>query len=213
MDYGFVPFLNYMLTRKCSCGGDPEMLVDFVDGHIVRCSKCHLSTHAYMDPKIAAAHWNSGDDIMPRPLHIFWDNPKGYLQGEVVAIHIAEDGFKPVTQQSIDFLEAIIEYTDKRIYVELDDHGDYAILDFGLITEFSSDRYPYTIKPDAGESIRFENLVFCGDSVSRLDLRWDTSCLSIVASHKSLVITRDIVSYNEVSSSMDGDYPLDPIKN
>ena len=166
-----------------------------------------------MDPKIAAAHWNSGDDNMPHPLHIFWDNPKGYLQGGVVAIHIAEDGFEPVTQQSIDFLEAIIEYTDKKIYVKLDDHDDYAILDLGLITDFSPDWYRYTIKPDAGESIRFENIIFANDSINRLDFRWDTSYLSIVASHKSLVITRDIVSYNEVSSSIDGDYPLNPTQN
>ena len=45
---------NHLLTRKCSCGGEPEMIVDFVADFEVRCSKCHLSTHAYIKPEDAA---------------------------------------------------------------------------------------------------------------------------------------------------------------
>ena len=30
MDFNHCDMFNHLLTRKCSCGGDPEMLIDFV---------------------------------------------------------------------------------------------------------------------------------------------------------------------------------------
>lgn len=107
MDFNHCDMYNHLLTRKCTCGGDPEMIIDFVADFEVRCSKCHLSTHAYIKPEDAVKHWNDGDDIMEKPLHIFWDDPEGYLQSEVVAIHISDDGFWRISHQSCDFDEAV----------------------------------------------------------------------------------------------------------
>ena len=108
MDFNHCDMYNHLLTRKCSCGGDPEMLIDFVADFEVRCSKYHRSTHAYIGPENAAKHRNDGDDIMEEPLHIFWDNPEGYLQGEVVAIHISDDCFCGISHQSCDFEELVL---------------------------------------------------------------------------------------------------------
>ena len=204
MDFNHCDQFNHLLTRKCSCGGDAEMIIDFVDDFEARCSKCHRSTHAYMRPEGAAKHWNDGDDIMEKPLHIFWDDPEGYLQGEVVAIHIADDEFNPVTQQSINFMEAIIEYTDKKLRVE----HDSCTIDIRSISSFNPD-IRYTIRPATGETIKFENIVFSEDGgILRLEYRWNESWLFIIAEQHNLVISRDIVPYNEVSSSVDGEYPL-----
>ena len=60
---------------------------------------CHLSTHAYMKPEAAAAHWNNGDDIMDSQLHIFWVDPEAYLKGEIAAIYISDEGFSKISQQ------------------------------------------------------------------------------------------------------------------
>ena len=204
MDFNHCDVYNHLLTRKCSCGGDPEMIIDFVDNFEARCSRCHRSTHTYMKPEDAAKHWNDGDDIMDRPLNIFWDDPKRHLQGEVVAIHIADDEFEPVTQQSINFGEAIIEYTDKKLRIE----HDNGTINIGRISSFNPDQYRYTIRPSNGETIKFDNIILEDDRVVRLEYRWNDSWLSIVAEQHNLVIAKDIVPYGEESPSIDGEYPL-----
>ena len=204
MDFNHCDMYNHLLLRKCSCGGEPEMIIDFVDDFEARCSKCHRSTHAYMRPEDAAKHWNDGDDIMEKPLHIFWDDPQGYLQGEVVAIHIADDEFDPITQQSINFMEAIIEYTDKKLCVE-HDHGT---IDIGRISSFNPEIYRYVIRPASGETIKFDSIVSANRNVVRLEYRWNKSWLFITTELDNLVIARDIVPFDEVSPSIDGEYPL-----
>ena len=205
MNFNHYDISNHLLTRKCSCGGDAEMIIDFVADFEVRCSKCHRSTHAYMEPEAAAKHWNDGDDIIEEPLHIFWDDPQGYLQGKVVAIHIADDEFEPVTQQSINFMEAIIEYADKKLRVE---HNGSTI-DIGEFSSFNPEIYCYTIRPEHAETIKFEKVVIAeGNRIVRLEFRWNDTWLFIVAEQHNLAITRDIVPYDEESPSVDGDKPL-----
>lgn len=88
MDYCYSPAYDDLLTRRCRCGGAGEMLIDNVTDFVVRCSSCHRSTHAYTEPELAAAHWNSGDDLMPQPLQIFWDDSAAALQGADAQRHI-----------------------------------------------------------------------------------------------------------------------------
>ncbi|MBE6995453.1 MAG: hypothetical protein E7429_01785 [Ruminococcaceae bacterium] len=210
MDFDLCDAYNHLLTRQCTCGGKGEMLIDYADDYVVRCSKCHLSTHAYIRPEDAARHWNNGDDIMDHPLHIFWDAPEDALRGEVTAIHIYYDEFEPVTQQSINFAEAIIEYKDKMLRVEHDGNHNGCRIEIDSFSSFNPEMYRYTIRPKVGETITFDAVVIPeGQRVVRLEFRWNDSWLFIAAEQHNLVIGRDVVPYNEVSPSFDGDCPLD----
>lgn len=60
MDFSHCDISDHLLTRKCSCGGDPEMIIVFVYSIKVRCSQCHSSTLAYVKPEVATKHWNDG---------------------------------------------------------------------------------------------------------------------------------------------------------
>lgn len=99
IDFNHRDVYNHLLTRTCICGGKAEMIVDSAADFEARCSMCHLSTHAYRKPEAAAAHWNNSDDIMDSPLHIFWDDPEAYLEGEIAAIYISDEGFSKISQQ------------------------------------------------------------------------------------------------------------------
>ena len=48
------------LTRKCACGGEGELLLDFVSDFVVRCKNCKKSTWANMIALDAIEEWNSG---------------------------------------------------------------------------------------------------------------------------------------------------------
>lgn len=66
--YNFVLGCDRHLTRKCGCGGEGEILLDFVSDYIVRCKKCKKSTWANMELKMAIDDWNDGE------LHCVLDN-------------------------------------------------------------------------------------------------------------------------------------------
>lgn len=198
MDYNYAEHYDCLLTRKCSCGGTAEMLVDFVADFVVRCSSCHQSTHAYIKPEDAAAHWNSGDDVMQDPLHIFWDDPEGNMQGEIVAIHISDDEFVGISPQSCDFNEAIIEYRDKMYSVEHERFGEGGLLNIGHISSFNPEIYRHTVRPMKGEQIQFVKILYTADgNVEGLAFRWADSYLFVFADEYNLVLTRSSVDLSD----------------
>lgn len=48
------------LIGKCHCGGEGELLLDFVSDFVVRCKKCKKSTYAEIVAEDAIKEWNEG---------------------------------------------------------------------------------------------------------------------------------------------------------
>lgn len=60
--YNYVLGCDRYLKRKCPhCGGDGEILMDFVSDYIVRCKNCKKSTWAAMELTEAIEDWNNGE--------------------------------------------------------------------------------------------------------------------------------------------------------
>lgn len=53
--------LERHLSEKCSCGGEGELLFDFVSDFVVRCKSCKKSTWAEMQACKAIDNWNKGE--------------------------------------------------------------------------------------------------------------------------------------------------------
>ena len=58
--YNHVLGADRLLTQKCSCGGNGELLLDFVCDYVVRCKSCKKSTWAQMNAQDAIEEWNGG---------------------------------------------------------------------------------------------------------------------------------------------------------
>lgn len=52
---------DHHLKRACDCGGEGEILVDFVWDYVVRCKNCKRSTYADMQLRTAIESWNKGE--------------------------------------------------------------------------------------------------------------------------------------------------------
>ena len=48
------------IKNKCPCGGEGELLLDFVSDYVVRCKACKKSTWAQMNAQDAIEEWNRG---------------------------------------------------------------------------------------------------------------------------------------------------------
>ena len=60
--YNYVFGLDRFLEKKCPiCGGDGEILLDFVSDFVVRCKQCKKSTYAEMEVRHAIENWNNGE--------------------------------------------------------------------------------------------------------------------------------------------------------
>ena len=200
MDFNHCDWHNHLLTRKCTCGGSAEMLVDFVADFLVRCSVCHLSTHAYIKPEEAAAHWNSGDDVTGPPLHIFRDDPEGYLEGEVSAIYISDDQFMPISEQSCDFTKAIFEYNGKIYSFEHEEQEEGGAIDILLCSSFEPQGFKYVIRPGAGSKIRFEKIIYSEDGrIDGIAFRWDDTWLFVYTDEYNLILTRSSCDLSDES--------------
>ena len=60
MSYHHVLGAERHMRGKCNCGGEGELLLDFVCDYIVRCRKCKRSTYAQMIAIEAIEEWNAG---------------------------------------------------------------------------------------------------------------------------------------------------------
>ncbi|MBR5270327.1 MAG: hypothetical protein IKU21_07480 [Anaerotignum sp.] len=58
--YNYVLGVERLITEKCVCGGEGELLMDFVSDYLVRCKKCKKSTWAQMNVQDAIEEWNGG---------------------------------------------------------------------------------------------------------------------------------------------------------
>ena len=58
--YSHVYGCERLITRICDCGGEGELLLDFVEDYVVRCKKCKGSTWASKNAIDAIEDWNAG---------------------------------------------------------------------------------------------------------------------------------------------------------
>ena len=49
------------ITQKCACGGEGELLLDFIDDYVVKCKHCNKSTYAEINANSAIENWNNGE--------------------------------------------------------------------------------------------------------------------------------------------------------
>ncbi len=54
-------FDRFIKTKCPLCGGEGEILLDFVSDYVVRCKSCKKSTYAEMQLRHAIDHWNDGE--------------------------------------------------------------------------------------------------------------------------------------------------------
>lgn len=54
-------FYRFIKSKCPLCGGDGEILLDFVYDYVVRCKSCKKSTCAEMQLRHAIEHWNNGE--------------------------------------------------------------------------------------------------------------------------------------------------------
>ncbi len=62
--YNYILGFDRFINSKCPiCGGEGEILLDFVCDYVVRCKSCKKSTYAEMQIRHAIENWNNGEVV------------------------------------------------------------------------------------------------------------------------------------------------------
>ena len=188
---------NHLIKRRCDCGGAPEMIIDFVDDFVVRCSKCHVSTHAYIKPDDAIEHWDKGDDIMP-PLDLLMDDPEKYLSGEVMYMAIDKDDADQINQQSCDCTQVVIVMRDRILLLVHEPNGEDGAIEFERLSAFNQERFCLRISAPQNGPFEFVKVLFAENGeIDGIKYRYGDNYVFISPSEYNLIVTKSVVDLFE----------------
>ena len=83
---------KHLISRKCSCGADAEIIIHFTGDYLVRCEKCHKSTWAGMCLIDAIEEWEAGET----PIQLDTGEEELIKQAakeRIKAIEVSKEGF------------------------------------------------------------------------------------------------------------------------
>ncbi len=201
MPYHHADQFNNQIKRKCECGGDPEMLIDFIDDFIVRCKKCHKATWAYIEPEDAIEHWDElwdQDDENRPPLELLIDDLEKSLAGEVAYMAIAQEDADQINRQSCDCFEVVIVMRDRILLAEHEHHGEDGAIGFDKISNFNENRYGLRVVAPPNGIFKFVKVLYSEDgSVDGIKYLFGDHYVFIFASEYNLIVTKSVVDLFE----------------
>lgn len=193
MPYYHADCYNELIKRKCTCGGDPEMILDPVGDYVVRCKECHISTHAYMEPETAAARWDAGNDIMP-PFDLLIDDLDKALAGEVLYIAIPEEDSEQLNQQSCDCYELVIVMRDRILWATHEENGESGAIGLDHLSLFNEELYNLRVNAPPDGPFEFMKVLYGEDgALDGIKFRFGDRYLFIFADEHNLIVTKSVV--------------------
>lgn len=122
---------NHMLTRRCSCGGEGELIIDHVDDFLARCRKCQKSTWAGMCLIDAIEDWNAGET--PIELNTGEEAFVEQIAKEPVKyIDVSKDGFWLAKANLCDADHVMVVFSDCSYLISstriTDDQYDFTVI-------------------------------------------------------------------------------------
>ena len=174
---------SHCIKRKCDCGGDAEVMFDFVGDFGIRCSKCHLSTyHTYILQKVLD-DWENRVD-----LHIIMTAEEFFYEGadkpvDYIAISepnlIVDEGLLYADSIMVGRADSIYEIRCIRLR---EDVYDFQYERFG---GFNPELWPLRIVSTEEEPLRF-----IGKETQEGD-NYHLSMLRFMIGDRPLLITAD----------------------
>ena len=141
---------KHLLNRKCACGGEGEIFMDFVSDYQVRCKNCHASTWAGMCLIDAIDDWNNADT----PIHLDTGEEKFFAkvrEQPIQYIALEDRGLWYATEQSCEANRAVIAFADDYFLIDSRVNGeDESSFDFCHCSDYNKSLFSHTITPRSG---------------------------------------------------------------
>jgi hypothetical protein len=203
--YGRMYGAERLITRKCTCGGNGELFIDFVSDYLVRCNKCHLSTFANQCACDAIEEWNDGSDLIEfadLPEEQFWhvcDRPAEYI--------VIDDHFQRLANDTVRCNSLIVNIDGQKFMITSRYAGngknDFC---FETLSSFDPEMWPLKIDATMNSPILFLKKEINSDRGSSLLFSIGDRFLTISAEKTCLIISPDMINGlpNRVRTQLEG---------
>lgn len=141
------------ITRKCDCGGEPELMLDFDSDFYIRCSKCHKSTWATYELRSVIDDWNNNEiettiDTAAERFEKYIQEPVKYIALDERSVCYDENQWD-CNEVVIAIGDAIFGITGQRV---AEDQSDFK---FGEWSDYNKKMRPYLVQSSEEEPISF----------------------------------------------------------
>lgn len=141
---------SHLLNRRCTCGGEGEIFLDFVSDYLVRCKTCHASTWASMCLINAIEAWNSGET----PTHLDTSEERFFAkvrEQPIRYIALEDRRLWHATEQSREACRAVIAFDDTYFLIESRVNGEEkSTFDYCHCSDYNKSLFSHTIVPRRG---------------------------------------------------------------
>lgn len=148
-DYTPLTVGAHLLKRKCTCGGEGEIFLDFVSDYLVRCKNCHASTWAGMCLIDALEDWNSGNT----PIQLDTSEERFFKkvhESPIRYIALEDRGLWYATEQSCETNRVVFAFDDEFYFVESCPAGEESFFVFRQCSRYNKSMFSHTIVPHSG---------------------------------------------------------------
>lgn len=174
------------LIKKCLCGGDGVLVVDFVSDYGIRCNKCHKGTSAHMCACAAIDEWNEVGDLDDIGLY---PGEKFYQADKSVISIIAIDKMGRYEKDTYLECNCIILHVGNLIFAVKSAYGGDGkyIFSYNELGDYNHDIYEKYIESSSNEVISYGSRGFI-DNNECMHLLVGRKRLDIVACKQGLKI-------------------------
>lgn len=147
---------DHLLTRRCTCGGEGEVMLDFVEDFIVRCKRCHASTWAHMSASDALDDWNNAHT--PVEHHTGFERLCRDLSSkDIEYIALSDNGFRAYDDDLFESRSVVISFAEDRHYLLSSQYSCANLIELSAenLTGYNRDLYSRVIYPSPNGSISF----------------------------------------------------------
>lgn len=144
---------NRHIKRKCACGGQGELMIDFVSDFYIRCNKCHKSTWATYEVKSVIDDWNEGEteteiELSRERFMALLDNDVNYIALDEHSI-CYDDNMWDSSSLIISIGNSLFKLESQRIG---DDKYDF---EYHELSDYNKSMWPNLVVPTSEQGIRF----------------------------------------------------------
>ena len=185
---------EHLLKYRCDCGGEPEIIEDFVNDYEIRCKKCKRSIGAGMTVQDAIDNWNWQWENGKMDLHVFSlpsDNLQETFGKKLLSLSVDSKTSWWIEPYCCECQEILIQTEKQKILLEHAHYGEDGAILVGEPMSLNKENFKLRILSEENSPIVFDKAQYREDgTLEALRFRYGDSYLFVFADEDELILTK-----------------------
>lgn len=183
-----------LLKYRCKCGGEPEIIEDFVSDYEIRCKECKRSIWAGMTVQEAIDDWDWEWENNKTDLHVF-SLPSDDLQetfgNKILSFAIDSESSRWIETYCCECQEILIQTEKQKFLLEHAHYGEDGAILVGEPMSLNKENFKLRVLSEENSPIIFDKAQYREDgTLEALRFCYGDSYLFVFADEDELILTK-----------------------